>query len=365
MKMGDLSKMYARWYDFFDGTHKRQGVSEVVGDALSNGINTISVISSGNYVRAILEEVEKREAQDKLSVVNLVNSPHNSPCLELIVGNNKILKDSAEREAFVSTNIPELGIVKDYTDFIPQRYGEVAEEILTVNPSAEVISLAVGSGKLFISLYRKMKELGLKKRLVGVMPRGENGVFNDGNLIEEDNGTLHYLDFNPTSVADKLSCPYTSFKEEGHVLLEVEDEDFLQAYQNASRFGLLSEVSGSAGFVLINSDKFSKTIGKYPEHQILYVSTGRGLKDRRKVRELSPRIQYFFEESIRDLRPRVREQTEGEKRKMVEVMRLIGEEMSPEEEGKWMESRQKTHSYPYSQRNFLELNGYIYRSLVP
>ena len=165
--------------------------------------------------------------------------------------------------------------------------------MLASNP--DYVSLGVGSGKLFLALKKIIDERGLKTRLVGILPRGENGVFNDdtlhkvyGRTIEQPDGSytteyqLYCDGFNPQSIADKLVCPYTFFKQklleslkEGHFLIEVEDKDFKKANRKARKRGLEAEMSGSAGFVILDP-KMRKQYGIRDDASVIVVNNGRG-----------------------------------------------------------------------------------------
>ena len=254
-------------------THKSIGIEEVIQDALDSEVDTISIISSGNYLNAILEEVKRRNVS--LKVVNLVNKPLGKG-IELLMEGKKILRTPEEREDYVEQRIP--GKAKDYTNFIPKALEQEAEKMLASNP--DYISLGVGTGKLFVTLYRKIKEKGLKTRLFGVLPKGENGVFNEGN-------------FEFTSLADKLTAPYTSFRDEllqaqseGHILFEAEEKDFLKAKKEARKRGYKEEISGSAGFVLYD-DEIKAKYG-IDSSNILVVNTGSQQKTPLYLRILKP-----------------------------------------------------------------------------
>ncbi|MBW2966450.1 PLP-dependent lyase/thiolase [Candidatus Woesearchaeota archaeon] len=258
----------------FPRNYKEIGIEEVIQDALDNKVDTISVISSGNYLNAILEASKKTN----LKVVNLVNQSLGYPDLELLIEDNRILRNPKEREAYVADKLSNSGKVKDYTDFIPKALEQEAEKILASNP--DYISLGVGTGKLFVILYRKIKEKGLKTKLFGVLPRGENGVFNEGN-------------FEFTSLADKLTTPYTSFRDEllqaqseGHILFEAEDKDFLKAKKQARKRGYKEEISGSAGFVLYDDEIKAKY--RIESENILVVNTGSQQKTPLYLRILKP-----------------------------------------------------------------------------
>ena len=264
-------------------THKHIGIDEVVQDALDNEVRTISVISTGNYLKEIAEEIERRELNDKLRVVNLVNRRLGNNALELIIEDNLILRDSKEREEYTLKKIPDVGRVRDYTDFIPKALEKRAEGILSSNP--DYIGSGVGTGKLLVTLYRKIKEKNLRTKLVGLVPQHENGIFNDDNLYEDTQDRLHFRTFETISLADKLSTPYTSFKKEikqsiadGHIIIEANDEDFRRANQEALSRGYNAEISGSAGFVLYDP-VIRQKYGIGENSRIIVINTGNGLRN--------------------------------------------------------------------------------------
>jgi len=269
-------------YDFNElgRTHKSIGVNEVITNAVRNNVDTISVISSGNYVRSLIGEIRNRGLEGKLRIVNLSNERLGLPCEELLIEPKRILRDSAEREQFVTEQLGEgVGKVWDSTDYIPDSYLLKAGEILEARP--DYVSLGVGSGKLFLALSRTIKQKGLATKLIGFLPKAENGVFNENNIYEE-NGKLYFKSFDPQSPADKLVCPYTYHKpeilqscEDGHVLIEVDDKDFKVANRKARKLGLESEVSGSAGFVFLDPEIREK-YGLTENSNVVLINTGRG-----------------------------------------------------------------------------------------
>lgn len=273
-----------------DKTHKALGVEEVVDDAVTNGVQTVSVISSGNYVRTIVEELRARNLSEQISVVNLTNRHLDvEGCAEIPIGGQRILRDSQEREKYVAAHLQRKGLFRDYTDFQPRAYKRTAERILGVGQAEppDYISLGVGSGKLFLALEEVIRTHGLKTRLVGILPRGENGIFNDDNLEERD-GMLFYKRFEPRSVADKLVCPFTSFKpqlleaqQRGHIFAEVGNRELSWAYgllvvrEAFKDFGTRGEPSASAGCV-IEYDGFAEKYELDANGRAVAVFTGVG-----------------------------------------------------------------------------------------
>ncbi len=268
-------------YDFSEyGTHKSVGAEEVIANAIENEVDTIVVISSGNYLNAIVNEIEKRSLTEKIRVVNLVNKKtEGSRCIEIVIEKNRILRDAKEREDFVASQLNNVGKIKDYTDFCPSSYRDHAERILSLNP--DYVAIGVGSGKFYLALCEVIKSNKLKTKIVGILPKNENGVFNDKNLHEIGN-KLYFKKFNPTSIADKLVCPYVFHKKQildsltkGHLLIEVQSDSFKWANTFAKNIGLQAEISGSAGFIIHNKD-FRKKIGIPENKNLVAVNTGRG-----------------------------------------------------------------------------------------
>lgn len=281
--------MQTEIYDFNKKgrSHKSIGVEEIIEDALLNNINYLSVISSGNYIRTIVEEVKSKGLEDQIKVINLVNKLSGAKDYqELEIEDNRILRDAKERESFILDRY-NISNVKDYTDFIPRQYFIEAEKILQNNP--DYVSVGIGSGKLFLSLIKKIKERSLDTKVIGIVPRNENGIFNENNIYEVE-GKLYYKQFNPKTLADKLACPYTFYKpeilesqESGHILIEADNNDFKKANKIARKLGINAEFSGSAGFV-INDPKIRERYGIKNNSRIVVVNTGRG---------------YFWENQLR------------------------------------------------------------------
>ena len=278
-------------YDFNEitgSTHKRAGIDEIVDDAQKRGVVGICTISSGNYVREILDEVERRGLQGRLSVVNLVNPEYvgtDQRTIELEIPFGRVLRDNKEREEFVRLSLDSPCVhVRDYTDFISRSLVVHAQRILQDNP--DYVGLGVGAGKLFVVIAREIRRNGLRTKLVGFVPQGENGIFNDDNLYEKE-GKLYYCRYIPKSSADKLSAPYTSFKPEildllrqGHELIEVREDSLIQANELAKERGYNSEVSGSAGFILEDSlIRKRLRIGKNSRTKIINTGDGKNTKE--------------------------------------------------------------------------------------
>jgi hypothetical protein len=246
---------------FGNKTHKAFGVGEVMQDALREGVDTISVISSGNYIGTILEAVRQRNLGGRFKVVNLVNAPRGLDCTEIQIEERRILRDAAEREAYVAQRLANAGKTRDYTDFQPAVYKEIAKHILRdreiMGLRISHIGVGVGTGKLFLALAQEIQEQGLETKLIGILPEGENGVFNDDNLEVRD-GKLYYKEFNPQSPADKLVCPYTIYKsqllatrDQGHRLIEVTPQQIIDAYGSANLgWKIPGEPSACASFVI-------------------------------------------------------------------------------------------------------------------
>jgi hypothetical protein len=278
--------MKARIVQPWRKSHKALGVDEVLDDALASGINTIAVISSGNYVGAISEGIKARDLSGRLRVVNLVNQSINNGHAEVIIQGRRILRPG-EREAYILEQMPEAGIVRDYTDFQPRAYDRIARgEIVAFDRFAgkhpDYVSLGVGSGKLFLAIERAIREQGLTTKLIGILPKGENGVFNEGQLVETDGRLFTKDPFNPQTIADKLSCPFTALRSEllaaqehGHVLAEVGNNDFYSAFVYARNARSPGEPSATAGLI-IHDPEFREKYGIHEDSFCVVVHTGYG-----------------------------------------------------------------------------------------
>lgn len=284
-----------RVFDFgYTGTHKEIGVEENIREALHAECSAVCVISSGNYVNSLREQVRKMGLEGTLAVLNLVNRRARDN-REIQIPPGLILRDAAEREEFVKSKTG-LESVIDVTDITALELAERCRSVIQAKPG--YLSVPIGSGKLFTAFYIANQQLRAGAKLIGVMPRGENGVFNDDNLYTDTFGNLHYRRFKPISLADKLSTPYIVFKEqilqargEGHILIEASNLDFWQAARLARKRGYNPEYSGSAGFVA----GLRRVQGRYgiPEDaDILVINTGRG-NALKKHQELSLGARYL------------------------------------------------------------------------
>ena len=257
--------------------HKQVVAPEVLEDAIEQGIDTISVISTGNYVSGIAKLLQERQLQRKINLVNLVNKLSTNLGArgllweEVLIEDRRILRDSTERANYVKEHLQNAGKVKDYTDFTPEFYRYLAitmasfSHLLTklFDPcereqihSPDYIVLGVGSGNLFLALADRIKRDKLRTKLIGVVPADENGIFNEHNLVERK-GLLYYKTFSPQTIASKLACPYTSFKQEllesrndGHLFYEADNSDFESAFSFANSVRCKGDISSAAGLVL-------------------------------------------------------------------------------------------------------------------
>lgn len=265
------------------GSHKNLYASEVLDDAIQNGIDTISVISSGNFLAAIAGEIRRKRS--KIKLVNLVNTPlkhtvSEEDFTEVVIKDNRILRTRAERENYVRMRLSEVGKVRDYTDFnacyvfsplvvsfshlftplvASPEVNAVREHLGYDVPSyPDYISVGVGNGGFFLDLAKTIKRYRAPTKLIGVLPKGENGVFTEESDFLIKDGLLYMTsNFNPRTNADKLSCPYTSFgqqlldsREEGHIFYEACNNDFERAFNLGRGLGLVGEVSSTAGLVM-------------------------------------------------------------------------------------------------------------------
>lgn len=258
-------------------TIKDLGIEEVIADALANKIEVISVISSGNYFNAIKKEISLQGLD--IEVINLTNKKPSDPA-EIKIEKNLILKNAQEREDYLNKIMPAKRI-KDYTDFIPQAYNDFILNILENKP--EYICLQ--SSKLFVTAKRIIQQNSLDTKLILVLPKNENGIFNDKNLYEDSDGKLRYKKFKPKSLASMLSTPYSSFKKEilesqrkGHIIIEATNKDFERAYKYAKNRGIKASFSGSAS-CLVADQNIAKKYGIDLTKKVVIVLTDKKPED--------------------------------------------------------------------------------------
>jgi threonine synthase len=269
------------------GSHKAVGIDEIIADVRRLQVDTVVVISSGNYVQMIIDGVRTNHLEERVRIVNLVNRPLGFPCVEIAMSGKIILETAQQREAYVETALGETGgKVKDYTDFRPRAYAEHARSILATKPDYVVVP--VGSGKLQEAVYEEIECQRLCTKIIRVVPKGENAIFTIDrqtgvdNLYRQKDGTKCYRVFDPKTPADKLACPDTALAlkmrqeiEEGHPVYEATPEQLLRANREALRLDYEAEVSGSAGFVILDA-KVREELGVGCDDRIVVVNTGRG-----------------------------------------------------------------------------------------
>lgn len=262
--------MRPRIYNFHDisaATHKEVGVAEIMDDAIARGLDAVVVISSGNYIQALSDEGQIRSVK----VLNLVNDKPRED-YEIRIEQGRILRTPEERvEAILASGFQ--GNVKDYTDFVPTAYAEHANKILEGRP--DYVLCPIGSGKLWLSIVRRIEEQGLETRVVGFAPAGKNPFFHEFREGEE---------WNLRSLADKLTSPYTALKEEvlskapTHRVFELTEREILRAYAKAQRRGVICEPSGAVGFAYYQR-RIKKELGISRKDSVRIVSSGSGLGD--------------------------------------------------------------------------------------
>jgi|GEM_PF-2793643 len=262
-------------YNFADitgTTHKEAGVDEIVADALSRNLEAIVVISSGNFSEAIQDEIDRKQAP--LVLYTLIGEQPKT-VQEIRIPQKQILRTKKERLDLVRSAGINLRI-DDYTDFIPQEYGRYAEGILSSDP--KYVICPVGSGKLWLSIVRKVEELGLQTRVIGITPRNKNGIYYEHFLADRS--------WNLSSVADKLTAPYTHLsaevlsKSSRHPILEVSERQLKRAYRTSRKY-TECEPSGAAAFIYLDQ-RFRTELGIKDEDEVTLVSTGIGYKRLRK-----------------------------------------------------------------------------------
>jgi hypothetical protein len=280
--------MDVKIYDFnkrFGTTHKRAGIDEYISYALSKNADTIAVISSGNLLMELKDAI-KRSGR-KLNLINLINESCRRSQGAITMENGRILRDAGEREEYIAKFGKQSGMnygkVVDVTDFIPKAYGEESEKILKSNP--DYVSVPIGSGKNFISIYRKIKEKGLATKLVGFVPKGANGVFT--NSLYEEDGNLFFRKMPSKSIADKLVTPYVygDFKKEifeainsGHIVHELTPAEERKAVRESKHYDVKTEPSSSTAFYIVNK-RLIKERGIKDDSNIVIVNTGKGSKE--------------------------------------------------------------------------------------
>ena len=166
----------------------------------------------------------------------------------------------------------------DVTHYVPNVYIKQAEDILRdkiYSAYLDYLVIPVGTGKTFVAFYRALKNLNaagrtIKTKLVGVVPKGENPIYHkfvySGSRIRG---------YNPTSLADKLSCPHTTLLRElkrakryGHSFVEMDNDDIRFAIREYEKNRIASfhggaivpmlEPSGLVGYCIINPKIASK-----------------------------------------------------------------------------------------------------------
>ena len=250
------------FHDITGATHKELGAQEAISDAIDRGLDAICVISSGNYIEAL------REASgERVEVFNLVNREAVDD-FEIEIPKEVILKTPSKRVDLVRSK-GYVGNIDDYTDFIPEAYSNHALKILESSP--DYILCPAGSGKLWVSIVKEVEAQGLGTRVIGVTPKDKNGFYES---VE---------DCFQKSVADKLTAPFTSLREDAlamapkHIIAEVSERELKSAYAKAKREGIICEASGAAGFVIYDR-KFRREYDVDDDDSIMVVSTGLGVE---------------------------------------------------------------------------------------
>ncbi len=293
-------------------TIKDVGALETIESAVSQGANVIVNISSGNNAAALMKEglqynIDK-PLEERVKVVHIIcpgnsemeqgltayfpdsNAKYSIPyvCDEMlkkwltVEDRVSIARKAIEHEQ--DTNFKVKGVV-DATHFIPNEYMRQAEEILlqkTNGKYLDYLAIPVGTGKGFISFYRalnnlKSKGIEINTKLIGIVPEGENPIYNTFVFQHYENGTIENVinNFDPKSKADKLSCPGTDLleelkkaKAEGHKFIQVDDSHITKANNESARLGrkykseLRLEDSASVGFITADYKTINKLLAK-------------------------------------------------------------------------------------------------------
>jgi hypothetical protein len=262
-----------------DTTHKYFGIQEAV--SRHRDAQAFCVISSGNRYADLKRYL--KEERLKIPVYALVSQPRGWEN-EVIMEENRILRNGAERARYVSerAGIPASGIV-DLTDARSKTITRGLRELIKERKYNKVF-LPVGSGGLALDTIAAAesagKIAGLDVTIGGFTPGGENGIFIDparDYALRESK--LYYKRFAPQSIADKLSCPYTTYRsallkacERGHRIIEVDDEQFKAAYAMAHMTFLTIEPSSCAGMIGLTPFAWERGLIADNDHALVLIT---------------------------------------------------------------------------------------------
>ena len=234
------------------GTWKDRRSKLIIERALSEGVTTLVLITSGNAGYSLARLAEGTGLKIVL-VVDWRMSPVlknklQDVCFKLIeqdLSNHFF----TSKELILSAQQNPFETVWDVTNGFTEAYESVITELKSLSP--DYIICPVGSGEGFIGLSDGIKKHRLKTRLIGVTPSAQE------------------------SVADKLTTRWTPYLDtivsSGNILLKISEEVIEDAYSLAAEH-LSCEPSSAIVFASLKSLKFNKN------DLIILINTGNGNK---------------------------------------------------------------------------------------
>ncbi len=318
------------------GTVKDVGAYETIEHAVSQGANVIVDVSSGNMAEALKGAAARynigKPLEDRIKVVHIIRDdpkleeglkhlyPYDNMNFEYSIPlifkeiNTKWLNPEDRvriaREAIEKSKEDgfEVKGVVDVTHYIPQESVRQFEQILRQQYNGrqlDYLGIPVGTGRTFVAAYTALNNLkseGVQiTRLIGFTPKDENPIYRNFvfDVVKQDGTLEHRIEgFNPSSRADKLSCPSTDLMpqiinamSEGHEIKEIDDNAVREAnnlayrlglehskkiYGNVSHNELELEDSASVGFALADL-RLAKIAGLNSGNNVGIFVTGRGL----------------------------------------------------------------------------------------
>lgn len=247
------------------GTHKDRKSDYVLENVerLSRGwpVERLCILTCGNAGLSLAAFAAKR----RLPVTAFIDAP--TPSLEsrLEMMGARVVRVEARKRIWSTRELRRRAgatswrNVLDVTNMFRPYYG-LAEEIALARP--DVVVLPVGGGELFVGLARRLGELGLPARLIGITASA------------------------PRTAADKLYAWWSPFRGRlqeltrssgPHRLLHLSNEQSLtETYRAVSRY-LRCEPSSAAAFDVLRRLSFR------PHEKVLVINTGTFLGDDRRL----------------------------------------------------------------------------------
>ena len=306
-------------------TIKDIGAYETIEHAVSQGANVIVNVTSGNngaaLKRAVLDYNHRKPLEEKVKVVHIISSNrrivgslgdsdengfwYSIPYVSEDLDRKWLTKDEREAIArdFAGKNKKDGFKVEeaiDVTHFVPDGNIRRAQDILQQQIDGrylDCIGIPVGTGKTYAAFYTALKNLlsrgiPIDTKLVGLLPKGENPIYSTFVFERNIDGTLEHVieGFNPSSPADKLSCPGTDLRPlllqaitEGHPFVQIDEKTVRKANEFSHWAGrkygatqLTLEDSGSVGFALADN-YIAKLAGIKKGDKVGIFITGMGL----------------------------------------------------------------------------------------